>query len=264
MFSIRFLCRVITAAKLSVKWFHSLHTRQIDGRLLASVVDNISSNGPMNHCLVFSKQPGARNMQIGCSGHVPNLVAQDVTATLGLAPPVAEKDLFEDTRKFAVVYDPAEDPVVVVAEMELMEEDLKAVRASPSQYDVKTPKRPQNGPSKLPKFGRARMFRFGTYSRAGRSAVGGNHLNRFQTAAVQADGAESDADVSQEDEEPVASTRVKGTVKAQSSGKKGKKAKAKKVFTVVDKVTFPIAREFWASHYFQIHASVVHILHSEM
>ncbi|KAJ7430802.1 hypothetical protein B0H11DRAFT_2390208 [Mycena galericulata] len=203
--------------------FHSLHTRQIDGRLLASVVDNISSNGPMNRCLVFSKQPGARNMQIGCSGHVPNLVAQDVTATLGLAPPVAEKDLFEDTRKFAVVYNPAEDPVVVVAEMELMEEDLKAGRleaeiiaADGSELDLSD------------------------------SDTGENLW--VDKAAVQADGAESDADVSQEDEEPVASTRVKGTVKAQSSGKKGRKAKAKKVFTVVDK----------------IHASVVHILHSEM
>ncbi|KAJ7438306.1 hypothetical protein B0H11DRAFT_2358807 [Mycena galericulata] len=170
-------------------------------------------------------------MQIGCSGHVPNLVAQDVTATLGLAPPVAEKDLYEDTRHTQIcscVFDPAEDPVAVVAEMELMEEDLKAGRleaeiiaADGSELDLS-------------------------------DSDTGEDL-WVDEAAVQADGAvqtdaESDADVSQEDEEPVASMRVKGTAKAQSSGKKGKKAKAKKVFTAVDK----------------IHASVVHILRSEI
>ncbi|KAJ7922601.1 hypothetical protein B0H13DRAFT_1865621 [Mycena leptocephala] len=93
--------------------------------------DNASSNGPMNRTLVRycarqNPQVGtARNMQIGCGGHVTNLIAQTVTATLGLAPPIAEKDLYEDTRKFSLVYDPAEDPIVV-AEMEAMERDAKA------------------------------------------------------------------------------------------------------------------------------------------
>lgn len=50
--------------------------------VVASAADNASSNGPMNRAVVrycAQRNPNvgtARNMQIGCGGHVTNLVAQ--------------------------------------------------------------------------------------------------------------------------------------------------------------------------------------------
>lgn len=151
-----------------------------------------------------------------------------ITGTLGLAPLIVEKDLYEDTRKFPLVYDPAEDPVVV-AEMEQMETDLKAGHL---EKEIEDP-----DPS-------------------------GSDL--------------SDSDDDEDlwvDEEPEVAADGSGfeelpptTVpKAKGKAKKGKKLKPKKVFTPVDKVVF--LATFTISlcpQCFQIHASVVHILRSEI
>jgi hypothetical protein len=42
-----------------------------------------------------------------------------------MAPPVAEKDLYEDTRKFPLAYDPSQDPEVV-GETEQMCKEAKS------------------------------------------------------------------------------------------------------------------------------------------
>lgn len=74
---------------------------------MASGADNASSNGTMNAavCALAAKEKVklvARNVQIGCGGHVNNLVAQEATGMLGLTPTVAEQDLWEQNRKFGL------------------------------------------------------------------------------------------------------------------------------------------------------------------
>ncbi|KAF7378021.1 Reverse transcriptase-RNase H-integrase [Mycena sanguinolenta] len=210
--------------------FTSLHSRKMDDRLLACGADNASSNGTMSRALVrfcIRKNPDvgtARNMQIGCGGHVTNLVAQNITATLSLAPPLAKKDLYEETRKYPLVYDPAEDPVVI-AEMEEMENDRKKGELEKDIHD------PDPSGSDL-------------------SASENEEEDLWVDEAGELYGESgSEGEMEVEAEEVVPAVEKSG--KAARKGKKGKKAKKpkpKKVWTPVDK----------------IHASVVHILRSEI
>ncbi|KAF7346736.1 Reverse transcriptase-RNase H-integrase [Mycena sanguinolenta] len=100
------------------------------GSLMASAADHASSNGPLNRTIarkcaaLDTDATSARNIQIGCGGHCTNLVAQKITGTLGMSPKVEEVDLYNETRKYPLVYDPAKDPVVV-QEMELMAAEAK-------------------------------------------------------------------------------------------------------------------------------------------
>ncbi|KAJ7913778.1 hypothetical protein B0H13DRAFT_465884 [Mycena leptocephala] len=165
----------------------------------------------------------ARNMQIGCGGHVTNLVAQTITSTLGLAPPIAEKDLYEDTRKFSLVYDPAEDPVVV-AETEEMEKDAKDGRL---ETDINDPDLSDSDISESDEDDHENLW-----------------VDEVEVEAETADVEELEPEM-----EPESVSTAKGAKgKGKGKGKKGKKTKPNKVFTPVDK----------------IHASVVHILQSEI
>lgn len=166
----------------------------------------------------------ARNMQIGCGGHVTNLVAQcvvshsiygfpivpdlhsrNITATLGLAPSIAEKDLYEDTRKFSLVYNPDEDPVVM-AETEEMAKDIKAGRLEKDIHN------PDPSGSDL--------------SDSGDEENEGLWVDEAPVLAVEEVPTE-EVGMVQESADARPGTR---------NGKTGKKAKPEKVFTPVDKV----------------------------
>ncbi|KAF7348260.1 Reverse transcriptase-RNase H-integrase [Mycena sanguinolenta] len=105
--------------------FKDLKQRKIAGNLMGSAADNASSNGPLNRTIakkcakLNSDTASARNIQIGCGGHVSNIVAQGITGSLGMTPTLGTVDMYEESRKFPLVYDPNMDPAVM-AEMELM------------------------------------------------------------------------------------------------------------------------------------------------
>ncbi|KAJ7733468.1 hypothetical protein B0H16DRAFT_1579534 [Mycena metata] len=151
----------------------------------------------------------ARNMQIGCGGHVTNLVAQDIAAALGLAPPIAEKDLYEETRKFPLAYDPAEDPVVV-AEMAVMKEDIEKGRLE-KDVDDTDPSEPDLSESDVD-----------------------DAENPEDTEDLWVLEAEEE-----EEEAPAPPPMLTAAVKPTASGKgkrKAKKVKPPKLFTPVDKI----------------------------
>ncbi|KAF7370112.1 Reverse transcriptase-RNase H-integrase [Mycena sanguinolenta] len=105
--------------------FKDLKQRKIAGNLMGSAADNASSNGPLNRTIakkcakLNSDTASARNIQIGCGGHVSNIVAQGITGSLGMTPTLGTVDMYEESHKFPLVYDPNMDPAVM-AEMELM------------------------------------------------------------------------------------------------------------------------------------------------
>ncbi|KAK6988651.1 reverse transcriptase-RNase H-integrase [Favolaschia claudopus] len=214
--------------------YASLARRKVDALLFSCGSDNASCNGTMcrglvRFCIRGNPLVGsARNMQIGCGGHVTNLVAQTVTGTLGIAPPIAKKDLYEETRKFPLVYDPNDDPVVV-AEMEEMEKDLKAgcLEKDVQEADLSG------------------------------SDLSDDDDNSHENIWVDENDAEADeieiekGAVGEKDTNPQMDVVVEpasSTEQAKRKGGKEKKKKAEKVFTAIDK----------------IHESVVHILRSEI
>ncbi|KAJ7362501.1 hypothetical protein DFH08DRAFT_799533 [Mycena albidolilacea] len=198
----------------------------------------------------------ARNMQIGCGGNVTNLVAQyivmivpnssvliiasrNITATLSLAPLFAEKDLYEDTRKYPLVYDPVEDPVVIV-ETEEMEKDLKEGEL---EKDIHEPDPSGSDLSDSESDNKVEDLWVDEASAAASEMV---------TEEVQTEP-EVDAEVEEAEMEEEAVTRKNGKAPGKGArkgkkGKKAKKAKLEKAFTPVNK----------------IHASVIHILRSEI
>jgi hypothetical protein len=144
------------------------------------------------------------------------------------------KDLYEDTRKYPLVYDPSSDPVVV-AEMEEMERDVKEGQL---EKDVQDP-----DPSG---------------SDLSDSDSDDEHEDLWVDEAEGQTEPESEADAGPDVEEMTKNGKGAG------KGKKAKKAKPEKAFTPVDKVRVSNLEFFRYPHYFQIHASVVHILRSEI
>ncbi|KAF7296753.1 Reverse transcriptase-RNase H-integrase [Mycena indigotica] len=54
----------------------------------------------------------AGRLMARCAAHVTNLIAQKITSSLGLTPAAEEVDLYEQNRKFPLVYTPETDPLV--------------------------------------------------------------------------------------------------------------------------------------------------------
>ncbi|KIK74778.1 hypothetical protein PAXRUDRAFT_19545 [Paxillus rubicundulus Ve08.2h10] len=66
------------------------------------------------------------NMQIGCTAHVLNLVAQALGHGLGNAPDPDEEDLYKITHQFPLAYNPETDPEVMQDMSEMLTEQSKA------------------------------------------------------------------------------------------------------------------------------------------
>ncbi|KAK7014646.1 hypothetical protein R3P38DRAFT_2638211 [Favolaschia claudopus] len=110
--------------------FHKLDERKLTPNLFAAAGDNASSNGPLcgTICTLMFKTGlhlVRENAQIGCGGHVLNIVAQTIYFVLGIADDPDVVDYYEESRKFPLAYDSAQDPEVV-AEMALMAEEAKS------------------------------------------------------------------------------------------------------------------------------------------
>ncbi|KAJ7910361.1 hypothetical protein B0H13DRAFT_2272566 [Mycena leptocephala] len=111
-----------TVGKLIVK---RLKKQKIAGKLLCSATDNTSSNGPLNDTIarkcaeITLEATNARNMQIGCGGHVTNIVAQYSVS-------IARWGL--NAVKCPLVYDAEADPDVI-AEMQVMKDEIEEVNA---------------------------------------------------------------------------------------------------------------------------------------
>ncbi|KAF7358398.1 hypothetical protein MVEN_00889900 [Mycena venus] len=107
--------------------FHSLKERKLVGKLSASGGDNASSNGHLFQTICtlmwrINLHLDARNMQIGCAGHVLNIVAQTICHVLGIAEDPDVMDYYQETRQFALGYNSADDPEVI-ADTQLMAEE---------------------------------------------------------------------------------------------------------------------------------------------
>ncbi|KAF7358263.1 hypothetical protein MVEN_00875400 [Mycena venus] len=104
--------------------FHSLKERKLVGKLSASGGDNASRNGPLCETICklmwrINLHLDARNMQIGCAGHVLNIVAQTIYHVLGITEDPDVVDYYQETRQFALGYNSADDPEVI-ADTQLM------------------------------------------------------------------------------------------------------------------------------------------------
>ncbi|KAJ7714918.1 hypothetical protein B0H16DRAFT_1701898 [Mycena metata] len=92
-------------------------------KTVGSAADNASSNGPLNRTIckkcakINPDTATARNIQIGCGGHVTHLIAQAILHALGMAPPPDVEDMYEQSP---------------VAEMELMANEAKAEKEKKS------------------------------------------------------------------------------------------------------------------------------------
>jgi hypothetical protein len=127
--------------------------------------------------------------------------------------------LYEDTRKFSLVYDPAEDPVVV-AETEEMEKDVKDGCLEKEIHD------PDPSDSDIS------------------DSDGDDHENLW-VDEVDAEAETADVEETEPEMEPDSVSTGKGAKgKGKGKGKRGKKAKPK-VFTPVDKVFFLVVETFF-------------------
>ncbi|KAJ7324027.1 hypothetical protein DFH08DRAFT_1085349 [Mycena albidolilacea] len=175
--------------------------------LMASTADHASSNGPLNRtvskkCAELNPDTAsARNLLIGCGGHGTNIVVQKITGTLGMSLKVEEFDLYNETRKFPLVYDSTVDPVVV-REMELMAAEAKSETKKDLSQD----------------------------SDAGSDVEEVESEDTSEDSSDSADE-EMDEEMDEDDDEWEDDSEVP---KAAKSARK-KKAKAPKVFTPVDK-----------------------------
>lgn len=165
---------------------------------------------------------------------------RSITEGLGASPSSSEVDYYNEARKYPLVYDPQNDPEVV-CEMNEMEKEISLEKAA---------KKAANHVSD-------------SDSDADFEVVPGD---------VDASSSESDDSDSDEDEDedcwaddPFAlgptERKSKGTAKGKS---KGKGKKAKRVFTVIDKVSPTVTFHVYNLLAFQIHAVAVYILRSEV
>ncbi|KAJ7797590.1 hypothetical protein B0H14DRAFT_2618814 [Mycena olivaceomarginata] len=104
---------------LREEWSREFHDAIRDAQTaVGSAADNASSNGPLNKSIakrcakINPDTSSARNIQIGCGGHVTNIVAQEITGSLGMSLAVQDLDMYKESP----------DPVVIV-EMELMAQE---------------------------------------------------------------------------------------------------------------------------------------------
>ncbi|CAK5282950.1 unnamed protein product [Mycena citricolor] len=114
--------------------YKHLHRAGIVTKMIASAANNASSNGPMNEEVVrrcckalpdFTMSLETRNFQIGCGGHVTNLVAQKIDSVLGLCVAPEVEDLYDEIRSEPLFYDIEQDPVAL-EEQRVMEQETMA------------------------------------------------------------------------------------------------------------------------------------------